>query len=77
MSNLKAALDPKSIAIIGASENPNKVGGRPVHYLTKFGFKDKIYPINPSRPEIQGSPPAAPATANRPCARPSCRTPKP
>jgi acetate---CoA ligase (ADP-forming) len=54
MSRLKAALDPRSIAIIGASENPNKVGGRPVHYLDKFGFKGKIFPINPSRPEVQG-----------------------
>jgi len=54
MSRLKAALDPRSIAIIGASENPNKVGGRPVHYLDKFGFKGKIFPINPSRSEVQG-----------------------
>ena len=54
MSRLKAALDPRSIAIIGASENPNKVGGRPVHYLDKFGFKGKIFPINPSRTEVQG-----------------------
>ena len=54
MSRLKAALDPRSIAIIGASENPNKVGGRPVHYLGKFGFKGRIFPINPSRPEVQG-----------------------
>ena len=54
MSRLRAALDPKSVAIIGASENPNKVGGRPVHYLDKFGFTGKIFPINPSRPEVQG-----------------------
>jgi acetate---CoA ligase (ADP-forming) len=54
MSRLKAALDPRSVAIIGASENPNKVGGRPVHYLDKFGFKGKIFPINPSRGEVQG-----------------------
>ena len=54
MSRLRAALDPKSVAIIGASENPNKVGGRPVHYLDKFGFTGKIFPINPSRTEIQG-----------------------
>ncbi|MDB5547146.1 MAG: CoA-binding [Tardiphaga sp.] len=54
MSRLRAALDPKSVAIIGASENPNKVGGRPVHYLDKFGFKGKIFPINPSRSEVQG-----------------------
>jgi len=54
MSRLRAALDPTSVAIIGASDNPNKVGGRPVHFLDKFGFKGKVYPINPSRPEIQG-----------------------
>ncbi|MCG6206745.1 acetate--CoA ligase family protein [Rhodopseudomonas sp. HC1] len=54
MSRLRAALDPRSIAVIGASDNPNKVGGRPVHFLGKFGFKGKIYPINPTRPEIQG-----------------------
>src|SRR6202158_2170421 len=54
MSRLKAALDPRSVAIIGASENPNKVGGRPVHYLDKFGFKGSIFPINPSRSEVQG-----------------------
>ena len=54
MSRLRAALDPRSVAIIGASENPNKVGGRPVHYLDKFGFEGKIFPINPSRPEVQG-----------------------
>ncbi len=54
MSRLKAALDPKSVAIIGASESPNKIGGRPVHYLDKFGFKGRIFPINPSRPEVQG-----------------------
>src|SRR6202451_866012 len=54
MTRLKAALDPRSVAIIGASENPNKVGGRPVHYLDKFGFKGRIFPINPSRSEVQG-----------------------
>ena len=54
MNRLKAALDPRSVAIIGASENPNKVGGRPVHYLDKFGFKGRIFPINPSRAEVQG-----------------------
>src|SRR5260370_923413 len=53
MSRLKAALDPRSVAIIGASENPNKVGGRPVHYLDKFGFKGRIFPINPARTEVQ------------------------
>jgi acyl-CoA synthetase (NDP forming) len=53
-STLRAALDPRSVAVIGASENPNKIVGRPIHYLGRFGFKGAIYPINPHRAEIQG-----------------------
>ena len=52
--NLKAALDPASVALIGASENPNKIGGRPLDYLRRFGFRGAIYPINPKRSEVQG-----------------------
>ncbi|MFS8974475.1 acetate--CoA ligase family protein [Cupriavidus necator] len=52
--NVKAFLHPRSVAVIGASDNPNKVGGRPIHYMKKFGFKGEIYPINPTRSEIQG-----------------------
>ena len=51
---LQAALDPQSVAIIGASENPNKIGGRPLLYLGRFGFKGDVYPINPNRNEVQG-----------------------
>lgn len=51
---LRSAIDPKSIAILGASDNRNKVGGRPVHFLKKFGYQGKIYPVNPKRAEIQG-----------------------
>ena len=53
-TTLRAALDPSSVAVIGASENPNKIGGRPIHYLGRFGFRGAIYPINPHRAEIQG-----------------------
>lgn len=48
--------NPSSIAIIGASQDENKVGGRPVQYLQRFGYQGKIYPINPSRDHIQGLP---------------------
>ena len=53
-SQLSLALDPKSVAIIGASENPNKIGGRPLNYLARFGYRGKIFPINPKRSEVQG-----------------------
>jgi acyl-CoA synthetase (NDP forming) len=51
---LRHALAPRSIALIGASENPDKIGGRPLLYLRRFGFEGHIYPINPNRPEVQG-----------------------
>ncbi len=51
---LRVALAPRSIAVIGASENPNKIGGRPLAYLSRFGFQGAIQPINPSRTEVQG-----------------------
>lgn len=53
-SGLEVALNPRSIAVIGASENPNKIGGRPLLYLSRFGYKGKVYPINPKRAEVQG-----------------------
>jgi acetate---CoA ligase (ADP-forming) len=53
-SNLRAALDPRSVAVIGASDNPHKVGGRPILYLQRHGFKGAIYPINPGRATVQG-----------------------
>jgi acetate---CoA ligase (ADP-forming) len=51
---LRLALDPRSIALIGASENPNKIGGRPLLFLQRFGYRGRIYAINPNRSEVQG-----------------------
>jgi acyl-CoA synthetase (NDP forming) len=51
---LSYALNPESIAVVGASDHPNKVGGRPIAYLQKYGYKGRIYPINPNRPSVQG-----------------------
>jgi acyl-CoA synthetase (NDP forming) len=53
-SALTAALAPRSVAVIGASTNPNKIGGRPIAYMARFGFQGKVYPINPNSPEVQG-----------------------
>lgn len=51
---LQAALAPRSIAVIGASDNPHKVGGRPILYLQKYGYRGAIYPVNPGRATVQG-----------------------
>ena len=47
-------LSPRSIAIVGASDNPNKIGGRPIHFMQRFGYNGKLFPVNPARAEVQG-----------------------
>ena len=51
---LRLALAPRSIAVIGASDNAHKIGGRPLAYLARFGFAGVVYPINPTRDQVQG-----------------------
>ncbi len=53
-THLNALFDPKSIAIIGASPDDQKIGGRPLSYLQKYGFEGVIYPINPKYEEMNG-----------------------
>lgn len=51
---MDALFRPKSIAIIGASSDPVKTGGRPVRLLQSSGYPGKIYPINTKADAIQG-----------------------
>lgn len=52
--SLSALLNPSSVAIFGASQNPEKIGGRPIRFMKEMGFAGGIYPINPQRSEVQG-----------------------
>ena len=47
---------PRSVAIVGASSDPNKVGGRPLAFLKKGGWQGRILPVNPSSADVQGVP---------------------
>jgi acyl-CoA synthetase (NDP forming) len=51
---LDTLLRPRSVAIVGASDNPNKIGGRPLHYLRTFGFRGKVYPVSQRGGPVQG-----------------------
>jgi acyl-CoA synthetase (NDP forming) len=54
---LAAALfAPRGVALIGASDDETKPGGRPLRFLAKHGFKGGVYPVNPNRPRIGGTP---------------------
>lgn len=52
--SLDALFAPQSVAIIGASSDQRRFGGRPIQYLLDAGFPGGIYPVNPGREEIQG-----------------------
>jgi len=45
---------PKSIAVVGASANPQKLGYACVEGILKGGYQGKIYPINPTARSILG-----------------------
>ncbi|HKX08571.1 MAG TPA: acetate--CoA ligase family protein [Stellaceae bacterium] len=47
-------LAPRSVAVIGASEDQTKFGGRLYRMLLKHGYTGTVYPINPNRPELFG-----------------------
>lgn len=47
-------LSPQSIAVIGASADPTRIGGRPIAYMLKQGYAGELYPVNPGRDSIQG-----------------------
>lgn len=51
---LNKMLRPKSVAVIGASATPGKIGYSVVKNLLDGGYKGKIYPINNNTPEILG-----------------------
>ncbi len=54
--SLSALFAPRSIAVVGASSNAQKIGGIPVDYQRRFGFEGALYPVNPNADRIQDLP---------------------
>ena len=53
-SGLARLLAPRSVAVVGASNDPTRIGGRPIAYMHHQGYKGTILPVNPNRAEVQG-----------------------
>ncbi len=51
---LESLFNPGSIAVIGASREPKKVGFAILNNLLRFSYKGDMYPVNPSASEILG-----------------------
>ena len=65
MSVLQYLTAPRSVAVVGASDDPSRIGGRPLNYFLTKGFEGDVYPVNPNRETVQGVP-AYPSVADLP-----------
>lgn len=52
--SLASFLRPSSIAVIGASRDPSKVGGSVLANLRASGFAGRVVPVNPQSDRVQG-----------------------
>ena len=54
INSMEEFFTPKSVALVGASAKPGKIGNSVLDALGKQDFKGKIYPINPKEKSILG-----------------------
>jgi acyl-CoA synthetase (NDP forming) len=53
-AQIRHLLQPASIAIVGASADPERFNGRVVTNLLRHGYAGKVYPVNPKYEEVAG-----------------------
>lgn len=53
-TTLRDLLSPRAVAVVGASDDPTRIGGRPIAYMLRHGFAGTILPVNPKRDRVQG-----------------------
>ncbi len=54
MTDLSPFFTPQSVAIVGATENIIRIGGRPLDYMLRYKFPGRIYPVHPKLAKVQG-----------------------
>ena len=54
MSSLEFLFNPKQVAVVGASQSPQKIGHAIINNIMTSGYKGLIYPVNPREAEIKG-----------------------
>jgi hypothetical protein len=53
---LTSLVAPRSVAIFGASNDPERISGRPLRYFLEARYSGALFPINPNRDTVQGMP---------------------
>jgi len=54
LTDLKIFFEPRSVAVVGASRTPGKLGNAILRNLLKLGYGGQIFPVNPQAEEIEG-----------------------
>ena len=54
MTLQQALFSPRSVAIVGQSDDAGKTAGRPLKFLRQMGYAGRVYPINPRRETVLG-----------------------
>jgi acetyltransferase len=52
--SLDPLLNPRSIALIGASADVRRISGKPLRFLRELGYRGQVYPVNPKYQELHG-----------------------
>ena len=52
--SIESLLYPRAVAVVGASDNADKVGGRPLRHLITHGFAGRLYPVTQRGTPVQG-----------------------
>ena len=55
MTTLDDLITPRHVAVVGASDDPSRIGGRPLHFFLTKGYEGSVYPVNPNREVVQGA----------------------
>ncbi|MFJ1649421.1 acetate--CoA ligase family protein [Streptomyces sp. NPDC088258] len=55
-TGFEQAFRPRSVAVIGASDDPGRISGRALHYLRRAGYRGRVHPVNHKRTTVQGLP---------------------
>jgi len=43
-------INPRAVAVVGASNDLARIGGQPLKLLTEFGYRCKVYSVDPKYP---------------------------
>ncbi|MFC6947862.1 CoA-binding protein [Paraburkholderia dipogonis] len=54
MNDFKYLLEPRSIAVVGVSDEAGRPGSQAVRALVRNGYQGQIYPVNPKYAEFDG-----------------------